>query len=100
VVSSSSSSARAEELRWADGEGARRFWIKYITRDEVELLKKGSNGTEEMRAAAMAEPDDSPLYGFVRFRRRNILVKYVPEGTSRVLKGEGFLVRELKGNSG
>jgi hypothetical protein len=71
----------------ADG-GLRRFWVKYATRDEVELLKKGSHGTEEMRVAALMEPDDSPLYGFVRFRRRNVLVKYVPDGTSRVLKGE------------
>ncbi|RPB15942.1 hypothetical protein P167DRAFT_383705 [Morchella conica CCBAS932] len=39
-----------------------------------------------MREAAEKEPDDSPLYGFIRFRRRNILIKYIPEGTSRVLK--------------
>lgn len=36
----------------------------------------------------MREPEDSPLYGFIRFRRRSVLVKYVPEATSRVLKGE------------
>jgi hypothetical protein len=96
-VVSSSARKSCNGLRWADGERARRFWIKYVTRDEVELLKKGGNGTEEMRVAAMAEPEDSPLYGFIKFRRRNVLVKYVPEGTSRVLKGEGFLVRELCG---
>ncbi|KAL7268061.1 hypothetical protein RUND412_009329 [Rhizina undulata] len=62
------------------------FWIKYASRDEVELLSQGSNGAEEMRGVAMKELDDSPLYGFIRFRRRNILIKYVPEGTSRVLK--------------
>ena len=67
---------------------APRFWIKYISRNEVELLKKGSHGTDEMRQAAATEPDDSPLYGFIRFRRRNVLVKCIPEGTSRVLKGE------------
>ena len=66
---------------------ARRFWIKYISRDEIELLTKGSNGSEGMRASAMIQPEDSPLYGFIRFRRRNVLVQYIPEGTSRVLKG-------------
>src|SRR5437588_1418402 len=65
-----------------------RFWIKYASRDDVEFLCKGSNGSEEMREAAANEPGDSPLYGFIRFRRRNILIKYVPEGTSRVLKGK------------
>ncbi|KAH0602708.1 uncharacterized protein H6S33_008358 [Morchella sextelata] len=62
------------------------FWIKYTSRDDVELLCQGINGAEEMREAAEKEPDDSPLYGFIRFRRRNILIKYIPEGTSRVLK--------------
>lgn len=75
---------------FADGEcdGRFRFWIKYVSRDDVELLCQGTNGTEEMREAAAREPEDSPLYGFIRFRRRNILVKYVPEDTSRVLKGK------------
>jgi len=41
-----------------------------------------------MREAAAKEPNDSPLYGFIRFRRRNILIKYIPEETSRVLKGK------------
>ncbi|TGZ84820.1 hypothetical protein EX30DRAFT_367960 [Ascodesmis nigricans] len=62
------------------------FWLKYTTRDEVELLTSGSNGAEGMRLAAYTQPDDSPLYGFIKFRRRAVLVKYVPEGTSRVVK--------------
>ncbi|KAI5807060.1 hypothetical protein EDC01DRAFT_11747 [Geopyxis carbonaria] len=62
------------------------FWIKYTSRDEVELLTRGNNGAEEMRAIAVDQPDDSPLYGFIRFRRRSVLVKLIPEGTSRVLK--------------
>ncbi|KAI5788630.1 hypothetical protein FPQ18DRAFT_48924 [Pyronema domesticum] len=61
------------------------FWIKYVSRDEVELLGSGKNGAGEMREAAIPEPDDSPLFGFIRFRRRNVLVKYVPSGCSRVL---------------
>lgn len=51
-------------------------------------MTTGSNAAEGMRLAAYTQPDDSPLYGFIRFRRRSVLVKYVPEGTSRVNKGE------------
>ena len=40
-----------------------------------------------MRVTALAEPDDAPLFGYIRFRRRNMLVKYVPAATSRVVKG-------------
>ena len=32
--------------------------------------------------------EQSPLYGFVQYRRRKVLLKYVPEGTSRLLQGE------------
>ena len=53
----------------------------------MELLASGTNGTEGMRLAAYTQPDDSPLYGFIKFRRRAVLVKYVPDGTSRVVKG-------------
>lgn len=49
-----------------------------------------------MREAAEKEPDDSPLYGFIRFRRRNILIKYIPEGTSRVLKGKSLQIKKKK----
>ena len=31
--------------------------------------------------------DKSPLYGLLLYRRRKVLVKYVPEGTSRLLQG-------------
>ena len=61
--------------------------MQYASRDEVELLAKGANGAQEMREHIAQAADDSPLYGFLRYRRRNILLKYLPEGTSRVLKG-------------
>lgn len=64
-----------------------RFLLHYVSRDDIELLAKGSNGAVEMRERIAKEPDDSPLYGFLRYRRRNILIKYLPEATSRVLKG-------------
>ena len=61
--------------------------MKYVSRDDVELLGKGGSSVREMRELAAKEPDDSPLYAFIRYRRRNILIKLVPGGTSRVLKG-------------
>jgi len=65
-----------------------RFMMKYSSRDDIELLGTGGSSVREMRELAYTEPNDSPLYAFVRYRRRNILIKLVPEGTSRVLKGE------------
>lgn len=69
-----------------------RFLLKYASRDEVELLAKGANGATEMQKKIAEEPDDSPLYGFIRHRRRSIIVHYVPDGTSRVLKGELYQI--------
>ena len=31
--------------------------------------------------------EESPLYGFIHYRRRKVVLKYVPEGTSRLLLG-------------
>lgn len=64
-----------------------RFLIKYVSRDEVELLAQGTNGAPEMRGHLANEPDDAPLFGYIRFRRKNVLVKYIPEAASRVIKG-------------
>lgn len=69
--------------------------IRYTSRDDVELASKGRHGSTDIREFLAAEPDDSPLYGLVRHRRRNILIKYVPEGTSRVLKGIWYTVRRV-----
>ncbi|KAF8451849.1 hypothetical protein BGX38DRAFT_1269152 [Terfezia claveryi] len=71
--------------------------LKYASRDEVELLAKGTNGATEMRERITEEPDDSPLYGFIRHRRRSIIVHYVPEATSRVLKARSQVHLQLLG---
>ncbi|RPB29846.1 hypothetical protein L211DRAFT_844760 [Terfezia boudieri ATCC MYA-4762] len=71
--------------------------LKYASRDEVELLAKGTNGATEMREKITEEPDDSPLYGFIRHRRRSIIVHYVPEATSRVLKARSQVHLQLIG---
>ncbi|KAK6536522.1 hypothetical protein TWF281_000750 [Arthrobotrys megalospora] len=62
------------------------FLLKYETRDDITLLGKGASAVKDMRELISNEPDDSPIYGFIRYRRRNILIKLVPDNTSRVLK--------------
>ncbi|KAL8718332.1 MAG: hypothetical protein Q9225_004511 [Loekoesia sp. 1 TL-2023] len=63
-----------------------RFLLKYTTRDEVGLLKRGSGGVVDIRDSITQHNEQSPLYGFVHYRRRNVILKYVPEGTSRLLQ--------------
>lgn len=64
-----------------------RFLIKYSSRDEVELLDKGNGGITEIRNAVEGFDENSPLYGFLRYRRRNVIVKYLPEDCSRLIQG-------------
>ncbi|KAL8802083.1 MAG: hypothetical protein Q9182_004027 [Xanthomendoza sp. 2 TL-2023] len=76
-----------EAYQSALGEGGGWFLLKYATRDEVALLKRGSGGVVDIRESIALYPDLSPLYGFVHYRRRRVILKYVPEGTSRLLQG-------------
>ncbi|KAL8826931.1 MAG: hypothetical protein Q9170_007215 [Blastenia crenularia] len=64
-----------------------RFLLHYVTRDEVGLLKRGSGGVVDIRDSILQHDEQSPLYGFVHYRRRKVILKYVPEGTSRLLQG-------------
>lgn len=59
-----------------------------MSRDEVELLDQGQEGVTEARAALGQYEDPSPLYGLIMYRRKKVLIKYIPEGTSRLLQGE------------
>ena len=65
----------------------------------MELLSRGKGGVSEARNAIAAYTDLSPLYGIIIYRRRKVLIKYVPEKTSRVLQGmeqaEKTMVKEL-----
>ena len=69
-----------------------RFLLRYISRDEVGLLEKGNGGLAELEHVVDRYEDLSPLYGFIQYRRRKVILKYIPEGTSRLLQGE-HLVR-------
>ncbi|KAL8970584.1 MAG: hypothetical protein Q9183_001443 [Haloplaca sp. 2 TL-2023] len=63
-----------------------RFLLKYETRDEVKILKRGGGGVVDVRETIAQYDEQSPLYGFVHYRRRKVILKYVPEGTSRLLQ--------------
>jgi hypothetical protein len=66
-----------------------RFLLKYAARDQVELLGRGNGGIVEIRnAIAQYEEPSAPLFGFLRYRRRNVVIKYVPEECSRLVQGE------------
>ncbi|KAL9101370.1 MAG: hypothetical protein Q9163_003351 [Psora crenata] len=67
-------------------DGGCWFLLKYSTRDEVELYERGSGGLTEAQEAVRRYGEDSPLYGFIHFRRRKVVLKYVPQGTSRLLQ--------------
>jgi len=65
-----------------------RFLLKHASRDTVDLLDKGDGGVSEARHAVAQYEEKSPLYGLVQYRRKQVILKYVPEGTSRLLQGE------------
>jgi hypothetical protein len=69
----------------------RRFLLKYVSRDEIELLGKGNGGIVEIRKIISQFEEPAPLYGFLRYRRRNVVIKYVPEDCSRLVQGEKLL---------
>ncbi|KAK4979494.1 hypothetical protein LTR66_010482 [Elasticomyces elasticus] len=62
------------------------FLLKYVSRDAVELLGQGKAGVAEARNAVAQYTEKSPLYGLIVYRRRKVLIKYIPEGTSRLLQ--------------
>ncbi|KAM7189158.1 hypothetical protein V8F20_010269 [Naviculisporaceae sp. PSN 640] len=62
------------------------FLLKYSSRDEVELLGRGNGGILEVRNRIAQYEENSPLYGFLRYRRRNVIIKYQPEECSRLVQ--------------
>lgn len=78
AVTQAYQSALAEAGGW--------FLLRYTSRDAVEVLTRGTGGAGEARVAVAQYEDKSPLYGLLLYRRRKVLVKYVPDGTSRLLQ--------------
>ncbi|MCJ1462688.1 hypothetical protein MMC07_001291 [Pseudocyphellaria aurata] len=75
-----------EAYQSALAEGGGWFLLNYTTRDEVNLLGRGSGGLVEVKDAVDQYGQPSPLYGFINYRRRRVVLKYLPEGTSRLLQ--------------
>ncbi|KAL8822380.1 MAG: hypothetical protein Q9191_006882, partial [Dirinaria sp. TL-2023a] len=75
-----------EAYHFAVNEAGGWLVLKYTSRAEVGLLKKGNGGIQEVREAVAQYDEQSPLFGLIHYRRRKVLLKYVPEGTSRLLQ--------------
>ncbi|KAF3483457.1 ankyrin repeat protein [Arthroderma uncinatum] len=76
-----------ESYQSALAEAGGWFLLKYVSRDVVALLHKGTGGVVEIRSTISAYEEKSPLYGFLQYRRRKIILRYVPEGISRLIQG-------------
>ncbi|KAF2468837.1 uncharacterized protein BDR25DRAFT_53492 [Lindgomyces ingoldianus] len=76
----------AEAYQGALAEAGGWFLLKYASRDAVEVLTRGTGGAAETRGAVAQYEEKSPLYGFLLYRRRKVLIKCIPEGTSRLLQ--------------
>ncbi|KAI9837239.1 MAG: hypothetical protein M1819_000313 [Sarea resinae] len=76
----------SEAYEAASKEPGGWFLLKYVSRDEVGLLSRGNGGVIETREAIGQFTEASPLYGFIQYRRRKVLIRYIPEGTSRLLQ--------------
>lgn len=75
-----------EAYEAAVAEAGGWFLLKYATRDEIEVHCQGKNGIVEMRNAIAEYEEPSPLYGFLKYRRRNVIVKYQPDDCSRLIQ--------------
>ncbi|PYI01933.1 hypothetical protein BO78DRAFT_239050 [Aspergillus sclerotiicarbonarius CBS 121057] len=62
------------------------FLLRYVSRDEVALLDRGTGGVPDVRNAIDNYEEKSPLYGFLQYRRRKVVLSYLPEGMSRLLQ--------------
>ena len=44
----------------------------------------------EVRNAIDKYEETSPLYGFLQYRRRKVVLRYMPEGLSRLIQGASY----------
>ncbi len=98
VVSEAYQSALGEGGGWFDppiplfeplaNDSFSRFLLNYTARDEVNLLGRGNGGLVEVKEAVDQFGERSPLYGFINYRRRKVILKYLPEGITRLLQGK------------
>ncbi|RMJ21066.1 GPI-anchored cell surface glycoprotein, partial [Aspergillus sp. HF37] len=60
--------------------------LRYVSRDELTLLDRGAGGVPELRNAIDGYEDTAPLYGFLQYRRRKVVISYMPQGLSRLVQ--------------
>ncbi|KAI0452208.1 hypothetical protein F5B21DRAFT_352436 [Xylaria acuta] len=70
----------------ANAEPGGWFLLKYASRDEIDILDTGNGGISDIRGAIAKYEEPSPLYGFLRYRRRSVIIKYMPEDCSRLVQ--------------
>lgn len=74
------------------GFSCARLLLRYASRDELTLLDRGAGGVPELRNAIDGYKETSPLYGFLQYRRRKVLISYMPPGLSRLVQGMSVLL--------
>ncbi|OJJ50978.1 hypothetical protein ASPZODRAFT_138101 [Penicilliopsis zonata CBS 506.65] len=75
-----------EAYQTALAEAGGWFLLNYISRDEIDLLGRGTGGVPEIRVTIEGYEETSPLYGFLQYRRRKVVLRYMPEGLSRLIQ--------------
>ncbi|GAO17535.1 hypothetical protein UVI_02003040 [Ustilaginoidea virens] len=75
-----------EAYEAATAEPGGWFLLKYEGRDEVQVYNRGKGGIGEARNAVAEYDETSPLYGFLKYRRRSVVFKYLPEDCSRIIQ--------------
>ncbi|EAW13094.1 putative GPI-anchored cell surface glycoprotein [Aspergillus clavatus NRRL 1] len=78
--------AVTEAYQSALAEAGGWFLLRYVSRDEITLLERGTGGVPEVRSAVDNYEEILPLYGFLQYRRRKVVLSYLPEGLSRLVK--------------
>ncbi|PLN75759.1 hypothetical protein BDW42DRAFT_33034 [Aspergillus taichungensis] len=75
-----------EAYQTALNEAGGWFLLKYVSRDEVALFDRGTGGVPDVRNAIDAFEENSPLYGVLQYRRRKVVLSYLPDDASRLVK--------------
>ncbi|KAL2829994.1 hypothetical protein BDW59DRAFT_141591 [Aspergillus cavernicola] len=75
-----------ESYQIALAEAGGWFLLRYVSRDEVTLHGRGTGGVPDVRNAIESYEECSPLYGFLQYRRRKVVLSYLPEDLSRLIR--------------
>ncbi|EAW17569.1 putative GPI-anchored cell surface glycoprotein [Aspergillus fischeri NRRL 181] len=75
-----------EAYQSALAEAGGWFLLRYVSRDEITLLDRGTGGVPDVRSAIDGYEEISPVYGFLQYRRRKVVLSYLPEGLSRLIQ--------------